>query len=68
MDSQFSIIAATDRAQAMKLLHDYAETTHFPEKLDEILHYLLQQQMICFHASIFGLLALFFCGYIRIAF
>ena len=46
MDSQFSIIAATDRAQAMKLLHDYAATTHFPEKLDEILHYLLQQQMI----------------------
>jgi len=30
----------------MSIIHDYAETTHFPEKLDEIIHNLLQQQMI----------------------
>ena len=46
MDSQFSIITAADRQQAVQLIHDYAETTHFPEQLDKILHHLLQQQMI----------------------
>tara|TARA_R100000306_G_scaffold56330_1_gene54091 strand:+ start:744 stop:1001 length:258 start_codon:yes stop_codon:yes gene_type:complete len=46
MDSQFSIITAADRQQAVQLIHDYAETTHFPEQLDRILHHLLQQQMI----------------------
>ena len=46
MESQFSIITAADRQQAVQLIHDYAETTHFPEQLDKILHHLLQQQMI----------------------
>ena len=46
MDSQFSIITAADRQQAVQLIHDYAETPHFPEQLDRILHHLLQQQMI----------------------
>ena len=46
MDSQFSIITAAARQQAVQLIHDYAETTHFPEQLDRILHHLLQQQMI----------------------
>jgi len=46
MESQFSILGATDRINAMSVIQDYAETTHFPEKLDEIIHYLLQQQMI----------------------
>ena len=46
MDSQLSIITAADRQQAVQLIHDYAETTHFPEQLDRILHHLLQQQMI----------------------
>ena len=46
MDSQFSIITAAERQQAINLLHDYAETTHFPEQLDKVLHHLLQQQML----------------------
>tara|TARA_R110002020_G_scaffold199206_2_gene400619 strand:- start:58 stop:315 length:258 start_codon:yes stop_codon:yes gene_type:complete len=46
MESQFSIITIADRQQAVQLIQDYAETTHFPEQLDRILHHLLQQQMI----------------------
>ena len=46
MDSQFSILGASDRLKAISVLQDYADTTHFPEKLDEVLHYLLHQQMI----------------------
>ena len=46
MDSQFSIITAAERQQAINLLHDNAETTHFPEQLDHMLHYLLQKQML----------------------
>ncbi|MAH46717.1 hypothetical protein CMI37_12880 [Candidatus Pacearchaeota archaeon] len=46
MESQFSILGTTDRTNAMSVIQDYAETTHFPEKLDEIIHHLLQQQMI----------------------
>ena len=46
MDSQFSILKSSDRLKAMTVIQDYAETTHFPEKLDEIIHHLLQQQMI----------------------
>jgi len=46
MDSQFSILKSSDRLKAMTVIQDYAETTHFPEKLDEIINNLLQQQMI----------------------
>ena len=46
MESQFSILGTTDRINAMSVIQDYAETTHFPEKLDEIINHLLQQQMI----------------------
>jgi len=46
MESQFSILGVADRIKAMSAIQDYAETTHFPEKLDEIIHHLLQQQMI----------------------
>jgi len=46
MDSQFSIITVAERQHAMKILHDYADTTHFPEQLDRILHHLLQKQML----------------------
>ena len=46
MESQFSILGVSDRINAMSVIHDYAETTHFPEKLDEMIHHLLQQQMI----------------------
>ena len=46
MESQFSILGVSDRINAMSVIQDYAETTHFPEKLDEIIHHLLQQQMI----------------------
>jgi len=46
MDSQFSILKSSDRLKAMTVIQDYAETTHFPEKLDEIINHLLQQQMI----------------------
>ena len=46
MESQFSILGTTDRINAMSVIQDYAETTHFPEKLDEIIHHLLHQQMI----------------------
>mgnify|MGYP001333046669 CR=1 FL=1 len=44
MDSQFSILGTSDRLKAMTVIQDYAETTYFPEKLDEVLHYLLHQQ------------------------
>ena len=46
MESQFSILGVSDRINAMSVIQDYAETTHFPEKLDEMIHHLLQQQMI----------------------
>ena len=46
MEPQFSILGVSDRATAMSVIQDYSETTHFPEKLDEIIHHLLQQQMI----------------------
>jgi hypothetical protein len=46
MDSQFSILGTSDRLKAMSVIQDYADTTHFPEKLDEIIYHLLQQQMI----------------------
>ena len=46
MESQFSILGVSDRVNAMSVIQDYVETTYFPEKLDEIIHHLLQQQMI----------------------
>jgi hypothetical protein len=46
MESPFSILKVADRIDAMSVIQDYADTTHFPEKLDEIIHHLLQQQMI----------------------
>ena len=46
MESPFSILKVADRINAMSIIQDYADTTHFPEKLDEIIHHLLQQQMI----------------------
>ena len=46
MESQFSILGVSDRVNAMSVIQEYVETTYFPEKLDEIIHHLLQQQMI----------------------
>ena len=46
MEPPFSVLSVSDRTKAMSIIHDYAETTYFPEKLDEIIHHLLQQQMI----------------------
>ena len=45
MDSQFSIVNVSDRQTAMSTIHDYVETTHFPEQLDKIISMLLHKQV-----------------------
>ena len=62
MESQFSILGASDRLKAISVLQDYADTTHFPEKLDEVLHYLLHQQMIHTLHEITD--KILYCGYV----
>lgn len=46
MSSHFKMIGVHDRAKAITTIIDYAETTYFPCKLDEVINCLLHKQMI----------------------
>ena len=46
MESQFKLIGVKDRTAALQIIHDYADTTYFPQVVDEVINSLLHQQML----------------------